>query len=317
MNGSAFSPIAAAHRAILVEDRGGLATERVVDIARGATRRHGDSLHARHGPRQVHGGRPHRTDPVGGLANDVEKRVAWQKCVRRRGDDEPHGARDADRRRPADRQRRNRITDIGERAQFPSHQLAWKPALIDDVNRIAVVRPAHGLDYRHTGKLARARATCALHSSTPTCDSFLRSCLLLCSLALVARGQSPNLAAPLPLDTAVIRGTLPNGLHYLVRRNAQPAHRAELRLVVNAGSILESDAQRGLAHFVEHMAFNGTKRFPKSDIVNFLERVGMRFGADLNAYTSFDETVYSSPCPPTRRASWPLASTSSRTGRTT
>src|SRR3954470_18639202 len=127
--------------------------------------------------------------------------------------------------------------------------------------------------------------------------SLLRSAFIVLALALPAGAQAPSLSAPLPLDTAVIRGSLPNGLHYLVRRNTQPQHRAELRLVVNAGSILESDAQRGLAHFVEHMAFNGTKRFPKSDIVNFLERIGMRFGADLNAYTSFDETVYTLTVP--------------------
>ncbi|MES2180080.1 MAG: insulinase family protein [Gemmatimonadota bacterium] len=103
--------------------------------------------------------------------------------------------------------------------------------------------------------------------------------------------QSP-LNERLRNDTSVVRGELPNGLHYLIRRNTMPLKRAELRLVVNAGSILETEQQRGLAHFVEHMAFNGTRRFPKSDIVNYLERIGMRFGADLNAYTSFDETVY-------------------------
>ncbi|MEP6732369.1 MAG: insulinase family protein [bacterium] len=111
-------------------------------------------------------------------------------------------------------------------------------------------------------------------------------------LALPAFAQSPNLSARLPIDTSVVRGELPNGVRYLIRRNALPQKRAELRLVVNAGSILETDAQRGVAHFVEHMAFNGTKHFPKADIVNFLERSGGRFGADLNAYTSFDETVY-------------------------
>jgi zinc protease len=116
-------------------------------------------------------------------------------------------------------------------------------------------------------------------------------------LALPAAAQSPNLAARLPMDTAVRRGKLPNGLQYIIRHNAKPEKRAELRLVVNAGSILEDDAQRGLAHFVEHMAFNGTRRFPASDIVNFLERVGMRFGADLNASTSFDETVYTLQIP--------------------
>jgi len=110
--------------------------------------------------------------------------------------------------------------------------------------------------------------------------------------ALPAAAQSVDLSARLPVDSAVVRGQLPNGVRYLIRRNALPLNRAELRLVVNAGSILEDDAQRGIAHFVEHMAFNGTKRFPKADIVNFLERSGGRFGADLNAYTSFDETVY-------------------------
>lgn len=93
-------------------------------------------------------------------------------------------------------------------------------------------------------------------------------------------------------DTAVIRGTLPNGLTYYVRRNAEPRARAELRLVVNAGSVLEDADQRGLAHFLEHMAFNGTRRFQEHEIVNYLERVGMRFGPDVNASTSFDETIY-------------------------
>ena len=110
--------------------------------------------------------------------------------------------------------------------------------------------------------------------------------------AAASAAGAQNADAPLPADAHVLRGQLPNGLHYIIRRNKKPDKRAELRLVVNAGSILESDAQRGVAHFVEHMMFDGTKRFPKKDIVNYLERVGMRFGADLNAYTSFDETVY-------------------------
>ena len=99
-------------------------------------------------------------------------------------------------------------------------------------------------------------------------------------------------ATTLPRDPHVIIGTLPNGLRYYIRRNAKPEKRAELRLVVNAGSILEDDDQRGLAHFLEHMAFNGTARFPKNQLVNYLERVGMRFGPDINASTSFDETIY-------------------------
>jgi zinc protease len=100
------------------------------------------------------------------------------------------------------------------------------------------------------------------------------------------------LDAPLPDDPAVRAGVLPNGLRYYVRRNAKPEHRAELRLVVDAGSVLEEDRERGLAHFVEHMAFNGTRRFAKQELVRYLESVGMRFGPDLNASTSFDETIY-------------------------
>lgn len=103
--------------------------------------------------------------------------------------------------------------------------------------------------------------------------------------------------APIPLDPAVRAGTLPNGLRYVVRRNARPKDRVELRLVINAGSVLEDDDQRGLAHFTEHMLFNGTKRFKKNDIVSYLESIGVRFGADLNAYTGFDETVYILPVP--------------------
>jgi zinc protease len=99
-------------------------------------------------------------------------------------------------------------------------------------------------------------------------------------------------AATLPRDTSVVIGRLANGLTYYVRRNAEPQRRAELRLVVNAGSLLEDPDQRGLAHVVEHMAFNGTRRFAGQQIVQFLEGVGMRFGPDVNAYTGFDETVY-------------------------
>ena len=93
-------------------------------------------------------------------------------------------------------------------------------------------------------------------------------------------------------DPKIIIGKLNNGLTYYIRENHKPEKRAELRLAVKAGSILEDDDQQGLAHFDEHMAFNGTKSFPKQDIVNFLEKSGVRFGPDLNAYTSFDETVY-------------------------
>ncbi|HEX8724988.1 MAG TPA: insulinase family protein [Gemmatimonadaceae bacterium] len=103
--------------------------------------------------------------------------------------------------------------------------------------------------------------------------------------------------ARLPVDSAVTIGTLPNGLRYYIRVNHKPEKRAELRLVVNAGSILETDQQLGLAHFIEHMAFNGTKHFPKNDLVSYLQSIGVQFGADLNASTGFDETVYILPVP--------------------
>jgi len=96
----------------------------------------------------------------------------------------------------------------------------------------------------------------------------------------------------IPLDPAITTGTLDNGLSYMIRANDTPDNRAELRLVLNAGSILEDDDQLGLAHFVEHMAFNGTASFEEQALVEYLESIGMRFGADINAYTSFDETVY-------------------------
>jgi zinc protease len=101
-----------------------------------------------------------------------------------------------------------------------------------------------------------------------------------------------ELDRPLSLDSRVTLGKLENGLTYYVLPHHKPEKRAQFWLVVNAGSVQEDDDQRGLAHFVEHMGFNGTKRFPKQELVAFLENVGVRFGADLNAYTSFDETVY-------------------------
>ena len=112
-----------------------------------------------------------------------------------------------------------------------------------------------------------------------------------------AARDSFALDSPLPVDPAVRTGTLSNGIRWYVRRNSRPEQRAELRLVVNAGSLQEDDDQRGLAHFIEHMAFNGTKNFAKNDIVKYLESIGVRFGADLNAYTGFDETVYILPVP--------------------
>src|SRR5262249_34874727 len=115
---------------------------------------------------------------------------------------------------------------------------------------------------------------------------------VLLAIASFAAAQVLSLDQALPVEKEITIGKLPNGILYYVRANKKPEKRAELLLVVKTGSVLEDDDQQGLAHFVEHMAFNGTAHFPKNEIVSFIESLGMRFGADLNAYTSFDETVY-------------------------
>jgi zinc protease len=100
------------------------------------------------------------------------------------------------------------------------------------------------------------------------------------------------LSQQMPVDPEVVVGTLPNGLRYYVRANAKPGHRAELRLVVKAGSVLEDEGQQGLAHFVEHMEFEGTRHFPRQSIVDFLSSLGLTIGPDANAATSYDDTQY-------------------------
>ncbi len=107
-----------------------------------------------------------------------------------------------------------------------------------------------------------------------------------------ADSRSPGIKANLPVDPKVKIGELKNGLRYYIRENQKPQKRAVLWLAVNAGSVLEDDNQQGLAHLVEHMAFNGTKHFEKQELVDYLESIGTKFGPDLNAHTSFDETVY-------------------------
>lgn len=101
----------------------------------------------------------------------------------------------------------------------------------------------------------------------------------------------------IPFNPEVKTGTLSNGLTYYIKNNGKPENKVELRLVVNAGSILEDEDQLGLAHFMEHMNFNGTKNFKKNELVDYLQGIGVKFGAHLNAYTSFDETVYILPIP--------------------
>ena len=102
----------------------------------------------------------------------------------------------------------------------------------------------------------------------------------------------PSAVEKVPVDPRITIGRLENGLRYYIRRNPRPAKRAELRLVINAGSVLEDDDQLGLAHFVEHMAFNGTTHFEGQEITAFMESIGMQFGPSLNAFTTFDDTTF-------------------------
>ncbi len=104
--------------------------------------------------------------------------------------------------------------------------------------------------------------------------------------------QPFRLSDPIPFDPTTSKGVLKNGLTYYVKANSTPKNRAEMMLVVSAGSVLEDADQRGIAHFCEHMSFNGTKNFPKNELVQYFESIGMEFGPEINAYTSFDETVY-------------------------
>ena len=122
-------------------------------------------------------------------------------------------------------------------------------------------------------------------------QAFLLVALLIFS-GLLAIAQAPDLSSKVPVDPNIKIGKLKNGITYYIKKNTKPENRVEMRLVVNSGSIMENDNQLGLAHFVEHMCFNGTKHFKKSELIDFLEKAGVKFGAHLNAYTSFDETVY-------------------------
>src|SRR5258708_5714531 len=127
------------------------------------------------------------------------------------------------------------------------------------------------LRFRSGISLALALLAVAVSASAAQAPSGLHDT----SAASVA---SYALSQPMPVDPDALVGTLPNGLRYYVRANAKPVHRAELRLVVKAGSVLEDDDQRGLAHFVEHMEFEGTRHFPKQGLIDFLSSLGHRTG---------------------------------------
>jgi zinc protease len=123
--------------------------------------------------------------------------------------------------------------------------------------------------------------------------------LLFLSFSVTA--QTPTLQA-LPMDPKVKYGKLPNGLTYYIRANKLPKERADFYIVQNVGAILENDNQNGLAHFLEHMAFNGTKHYPGKGILNYFEKIGVKFGTNINAYTGLDETVYMLKDVPTYRS---------------
>ena len=131
----------------------------------------------------------------------------------------------------------------------------------------------------------------------PTSAAVVFLLAILTGAAAAARAQDAP-PAPftsqdlIPFDAAVRTGTLPNGLTYFIRQNARPAKRVSLRLAVKAGSLDEADDQQGLAHFIEHMAFNGSAHFKPGELVSYFESIGARLGPHVNAYTSFDETVY-------------------------
>lgn len=127
---------------------------------------------------------------------------------------------------------------------------------------------------------------------------------LLTAFVWVCAGaaSAQTASAPLTLDPAVRYGVLDNGLTYYIRQNNYPEHQAEFYIAQKVGSMQEEEEQRGLAHFLEHMCFNGTEHFPGNDLVKYLETIGVKFGENLNAYTSLDETVYNISGVPTSQA---------------
>ena len=150
-------------------------------------------------------------------------------------------------------------------------------------------------------RLPRRENLAALILAPATVGSLAFAWLHRDSIHLTAGTQKTGrLDAPIPRDTNVLTAELRNGLRYYVRSNSAPEHRAELRLAINAGSVLEADDQYGLAHAVEHMLFRGTKRFPKGAVEDYLQSIGMRSGTDINASTSEDETIVRITVPTSR-----------------
>lgn len=120
----------------------------------------------------------------------------------------------------------------------------------------------------------------------------MKRIILFFSLLVAAVSMTAQQPVPLPMDGEVRYGQLPNGLTYYIRHNEEPKQRCEYHIAQRVGAVLEEDHQNGLAHFLEHMAFNGTQHFPGKGIINYFESIGVNFGGNINAYTSIDETVY-------------------------
>ena len=124
------------------------------------------------------------------------------------------------------------------------------------------------------------------------CISVCVSILFVACSSIASQSSTVSTKTPLSQDSAVVSGSLKNGMSYFILQNTEPANRIYLRLIVRAGSTLEDDDQKGIAHLVEHMAFNGTTHFEKNQLVDYFESIGMAFGPEVNASTGFDETIY-------------------------
>ena len=123
--------------------------------------------------------------------------------------------------------------------------------------------------------------------------------IIICWIVLCPVGGYAQLTnqSPIPLNPKVVKKTLPNGFTYYLQKNSIPEKQIQFRMIIKAGSILETEEQRGFAHFLEHMVFNGSKHFPDNTLIDYLQSIGVEFGSDLNAYTGYDETVYMLPLP--------------------
>ena len=133
-------------------------------------------------------------------------------------------------------------------------------------------------------------ASCASHTQSKKSSAALDA--VPQKVAVVADPATIPLDSELPVDPKIIIGKLDNGISYYIRKNTEPANRADIRLVINSGSILEGERQRGLAHVLEHMAFQGTEHFEKQAITDFMESIGMQMGSGVNAFTGIDDTTY-------------------------